>query len=134
MMKLVVRFLLSCFFLFLVGYAYTSTDRIGHFRKNTVLQSASSRDAAVQTGQHFLIPATPSKTRNVYVRLKATQEEDDDDDEWKNHSGACNRDIASFYTPAWGYLSHSRSRRLPFCEHLSYTSAAKFIIHCVFRI
>jgi hypothetical protein len=89
---------------------------------------------AIHTDPHLFTPAAPSRSRNVYVHLKATEEEDDDDDEWKKHSGLINSDITSFYTPVWGYISHRLSGRLPFCEHLSYTSASKFIIHCVFRI
>jgi hypothetical protein len=138
MLKLVIRFLLTSCFLLLGWYARTSQAPIGS-PENTIDRSTQDSYTIVEYDQTFFIAAPAPCTDPVNDPFEDREEEEDDDDDdddvksSKKHSGAGSGGMPSYYQQASGWFS-SISCRLPFCEHLSYTSAFKFIMHCVIRI
>jgi len=136
MMKLVVKMLLLCGFLFLGWYAHTS-QAPGGYAANTVDRSALAEYPVVQNNKAFFTAAPLRGVKKVADPLKATKEEDDDDDDddyFKKHPGTGCGGIPSFYSIIIGRFSNYHTGRLPVCEHFSYVSTSRFIMHCVIRI
>jgi len=134
MMKLVIRFLLLCCFLFLGGYAHTSQAPVG-YSANTADRSALAEYPVVQHNKAFFTAAPLRGIRKVADPLKATKEEDDDDEDdfFKKHPDTGSGGIPSFYTTAVTHYAHYSTGRLPVFEHLPGISTSKFIMHCVIR-
>ena len=137
-MKLLVRFLLSLSFFLLGGYAHTSLVRINYTQRSIFESAAQARYMAVQSVHAFYSQAPASGTRHVNDVFSDSEVEDDDDDDDeskhnKKSSGSYNGGI-NFLMQVSADSYHSLTDPLPFCEHFSYTSGLKFIIHCVIRI
>jgi hypothetical protein len=138
MLKLVIRFLLTSCFLLLGWYAHTSQAPIG-LPQSSVDTPAQDSYTVFQYDRSFFIAAPAPGTDPVSDPFEGREDEEDDDDDddevksSKKHSGSGSGGMPSFYQQASAWV-YSISCRLPFCEHLSYTSAFKFIMHCVIRI
>jgi hypothetical protein len=68
-------------------------------------------------------------------RIKAVEIDEDDETECTRHFTSCTPDFAAIYTsidPSFPH--HFQQNNLPFCEHLSYASEEKYILHLVIRI
>lgn len=136
-MKLLVRFLLSFCCLLLGVHAHTSQESRHGFPKQFYTLSAEDVDN-LQASQAYVSQRRSTGDRRVNDESAEKEEESDDDDDddneaksFKRHSGSGSSYISysSVDTENAVYLSH-----FPSCEHLSYLSSSKFIIHCVFRI
>ena len=136
-MKLLVRFLLSFCCLLLGVHAHTSQESRHGFPKQFYTLSAEDVDN-LQAGQAYVSQRRSTGDRRVNDESAEREEESDDDDDddneaksFKRHSGSGSSYISysSVDTENAAYLSY-----FPSCEHLSYLSSSRFIIHCVFRI
>ncbi|MCS3796443.1 hypothetical protein [Niastella sp. OAS944] len=137
-MKLLVRFLFSFCCLLLGVHAYTTQESRNDLPKN--FYTLSAEDVAnLQENQAYVSQRRSTGDRRVYDESAEKEEESDDDDDdddetrsSKRHTGTGSSYITSYSSPETEgalYLSN-----FPSCEHLSYFSSSKFIIHCVFRI
>lgn len=138
-MKLLVRFLLSFCCLLLGVHAHTSQESRHGFPKHFHTLSGEDLDN-LQANQAYVSQRRSTGDRRVNDESAEKEEESDDEDDddneaksFKRHSGPGSSYLTSYSsleTESAGYfLSH-----FPSCEHLSYLSSSKFIIHCVFRI
>ncbi len=67
--------------------------------------------------------------------MKAVEVEDDDESEpYRKLLDSNNYSNTFLYEQAPVYILSSLENRLPFCEHFSYVSNYKFIIHRVIRV
>lgn len=79
--------------------------------------------------------ADAPNTHKDLDRIKAVEIDEDDETECTRQFESGAPDIADFYTaitPA--HPHHPQQNSLPFCEHFSYASAEKYILHLVIRI
>lgn len=136
-MKLLVRFLFSFCCLLLGVHAYTTQESRNEGSKN--FHTLSVEDVnSLQANQAYVSQRRSTGERRVNNESAEKEEESDDDDDddetrsSKRHTAPGSGYItpySSFETEGARYLSN-----FPSCEHLSYFSTSKFIIHCVFRI
>jgi hypothetical protein len=136
MMKLFVRFLLSLGFLLLGGHARTSQESTHGFPQHFFTAFEQTGDASLQSAPAFFTQGPASGHREINDLLADEEVEDDDDDDEskssKKHPGTGNS--ISLIDQQSAANDRFIKSALPFCEHFSYTSALKFIIHCVIRI
>lgn len=136
-MKLLVRILLSLCSLFLGVHAHTSLQSHG-FPKHFCTLSAGDIDD-LQSRQAVVSQRRSSGDRRANdapaEREEESEDEEDDDesDSSKRHTGSGSTYLSS-NSGAENINALYLLSQLPSCEHLSYFSANKFIIHCVFRI
>jgi hypothetical protein len=136
-MKLLVRFLLSFCCLLLGVHAHTTQESRGGFPRHFYTLSAEDVDN-LQENQAYVSQRRSSGDRRVNDESaeKAEESDDDDDDDVKSskkHTGPGSSYITSYSTSETDNTLYFLST-FPSCEHLSYLSSSKFIIHCVFRI
>jgi hypothetical protein len=119
-------------------HAHTSQESRTGFPKHFYTLSAEDVDN-LQAGQAYVSQRRSTGDRRVNDESAEKEEESDDEDDdddneaksFKRHSGSGSNYISysSVDSENAVYLSH-----FPCCEHLSYLSSSKFIIHCAFRI
>lgn len=139
-MKLLIRFLLSFCCLLLGVHAHTTQESRNGFPKHFYTLSAEDVDN-LQANEAYVSQRRSSGERRVNDESAEKEEESDDDDDdddnevksFKRHSGSGSSYISSYSTVETENAVYLLSN-FPSCEHLSYLSSSKFIIHCVFRI
>lgn len=137
-MKLLVRFLFSFCCLLLGVHAYTTQESRNDFPKN--FYTLSVEDVAnLQANQAYVSQKRSTGDRQVNDESAEKEEESDDDDDDDNETRSSKRHTGtgSSYITSYSSLETEGALYLsnfPSCEHLSYFSSSKFIIHCVFRI
>jgi len=117
-MKLFIRYLLAFCFLLLGGYVLTCHNRICSAVRN-------------DRGQ---IRKTTSSSHKIGHSIKATENEDDDESSSSRKYARTTCYSITFFRQTPGSVYHDPENRLPFCEHFSYSSSDKFIVHRVIRI
>lgn len=137
-MRVLIRFLLSLCFLLLRGYfplyAHAYHARACCSSKKILEQSAQAGFVAVQN-KDLIRKATSSNTGKVIDRIKAEEVEDEDESfSLRKHADISSYFIGFFYAHVLGYFLCCKQKRLPFCEHFSYTASNKCILNCVIRI
>jgi hypothetical protein len=135
-MRLLIRYMLSLFFLLWGTYAYIHHHRC--YATNKVYQAATQTALAAHPNHRVCFSQAPpsNDTPIIYHRLKATiiEEEDEETESSRDHSASSNNAIPFFYVQLPGSVCHNGKNRLPFCEHFSWSSATKFIFHRVIRV
>jgi len=135
-MKLLVKLLLSICCLLLGVHTHATRESMHGFPRQLYTLSAQDVDN-LQNSQAYVSQRRSTGDRRVNHESAEKNEEsdDDDDDETKSskrHSASGSNYISSSSAAGNSALYHLS--HLPFCEHLSYLSSSKFIIHCAFRI
>lgn len=131
------RFLIKCFlalcFLLLKGYGhlYADTDQDYLYRSLQQHSESSVQVTPPQNDQALLSNAPSSGAKKE--KIKATEVEDEEE----SFSGRKHLLISTYFLfnpqePA-SYYSYLKNP-LPFCNHFSYSSSYKFIIHRVIRV
>ena len=137
-MKLLVRFLFSFCCLLLGVHAHTTQESRNGVPKHFYTLSAEDVDN-LQASQAYVSQRRSTGERRVNDESAEKEEESDDDDDDDDETKSSKRHT----TPGSSYISSYSSpdtegalyvSNFPSCEHLSYFSSCKFIIHCVFRI
>jgi hypothetical protein len=138
-MKLLVRFLLSFCCLLLGVHAHTSQEGRDALPRHFYTLSGEDVDN-LQANQAYVSQRRSTGDRRLYNESAEKEEESDDDDDddnetksFKRHSGPGSSYISSYSSIETENAAYLLSH-FPSCEHLSYLSSSKFIIHCVFRI
>jgi hypothetical protein len=78
--------------------------------------------------------AHPVKKKESESKGEEMEDEEELTSSSKKHFEFSNFCVAFFYTFTPGFTSLIQFDRLPFCEHFSYSSSFKYLLHCVFRI
>lgn len=136
MMSFLIRFILSLYFLFWGGYAHAMQGHLGYSRKRITNSPVHAGYPRQQGNEVTVSKAGTSDTDNKVndIIIAVEMEEDDELVSSPKQGNASNYTISCLYAPGpegpYCYLSN----RLPFCEHLSWSSSYKFILHRVIRI
>lgn len=134
MMRFLVRFILSLCFLLWGANARTNQCDTGYSSEKNFEASVRANISAVQNDHVKISRPTSPFTEKEREKIKATVEEDDDETEsFKKHAKTGNSCISFFDARAPGYTHHNNNR-LPLCDHCSWSSSDKCILHCVIRI
>ncbi|HUP12960.1 MAG TPA: hypothetical protein VM187_12125 [Niastella sp.] len=138
-MKLLIKLLLSFCCLLLGVHAHTTQESRNGFPRHFYTLSAEDVDS-LQASQAYVSQRRSTGDRQVNNESAEKEEESDDDDDdddearsSKRHNGSGSSYITSNSTSETANALYL-SGHFPSCEHLSYLSSSKFIIHCVFRI
>lgn len=134
MTRLLINFFLSlCFFLFKGhGHLYADTDQDNLYRS---LQQHSESTVQIKVfdtrNQHPLISNAPSSGKKK-EKIKATEVEEEESFSARKHLQISHYFCLSSQEPTsnYSYLKNP----LPFCNHFSYSSSDKFIVHRVIRV
>lgn len=78
--------------------------------------------------------AHPVKKKESENKNEELEDEEDLTSSSKKYLELSHFAVALFYTFTPGFTSLNQHNRLPVCEHLSYSSSFKYLLHCVFRI
>lgn len=138
MTRLLIRYLLSLFFLFWGGYAHLHHHRCC-YGSNKIYQGSVQVGLSSSSNRRICFSKAPPASngpRIYYSRIKATiveEEEDEETESSRNHSNTSYY-TGFFYAQSMGAIDHQLNGRLPFCEHFSYSSSSKFILHRVIRV
>lgn len=135
MTRLLINFFLSlCFFLLKGhGHLYADTDQ-GYVYRSMLQHSESTVHIRIPDvrSDHAMISNTPASGPRK-EKTKATEVEDEEE----SLSGRKHLEISNYYhfdplEPA-SYCNYLKNP-LPFCNHFSYLSSEKFIVHRVIRV
>jgi hypothetical protein len=135
MMRLIVTFLLSTFFLLVRGnahlYAHATHDRTCYCPAQ--LPEKSKDAVSANQSQNNITKACTNSTSND--GFNATELEDEDDFiAFRKFVEVTNYFLSFFYAHVLGNDSQYVKNRLPVCEHFSYSSSCKYIMQRVIRI
>jgi hypothetical protein len=137
-MRLLIRLILPLCFLLLGRFAYTYETAAYCSLQNVFESSVQANLFAGQFTRGLIYSDAPTNTRNEYDHIKALEigeEDDDDESEFSKKSSKNDNSCISFYNAGEpGSICRYFNNRLPFCEHLSWSSSNKFLIHRVIRI
>ncbi len=132
-MRWVFKFFLSLCVLLLGSHALTSHGYLNY----TVKKGYDSPTPATYSYAHNrkarIGKTVPSNAGKISNRIKATEvEEEEEALSFKRHSETVNFCITFFDMEV--SAGNKEQPQLPFCEHFSYASSDKFIVHRVIRI
>jgi hypothetical protein len=138
-MKLLVRFLLSFCCLLPGVHAHISGESRHDLPRHFYTLSGEDLDN-LHANQAYVGQRRSTGDRRVNDESAEKEEESDDDDDDENETKSSKRHSASgssyisSYSPVDAENAVYLLSHFPSCEHLSYLSSSRFIIHCVFRI
>lgn len=135
-MRVLIKLLLSLCVLLLGGYALICHNVIGYSPKKVFDRSPHLHYVCFQYDNARISKLPAPKTKKGTEKIKAIEIEEEDEE------SALFRKYVLNGTPLIGYLTtfdpspvyQYFKGSLPFCEHFSYISSYKFIIHLVIRI
>jgi len=136
MMRVVIKFLLSCCVLLLGGYALTCHNVIGYTPKKVFDRSPHIHYSCLRYDNAEITTAPSPKTKKGREKIKAIEIEEEDEESalFRKYLETGNTLIAFLNAQAPTSVYQYFEGTLPFCEHFSYFSCYKFIIHLVIRI
>ncbi|MEX6686298.1 hypothetical protein QTN47_02265 [Danxiaibacter flavus] len=134
-MKWLFRLWLSLCFIVVGGYALLHGHHSSYALKTGFSNSLQNDLASKQSDDTYIDGIASPNAKKMYERIKAIEIEDDDESE------PLRKLLDNNYYSNTFLLAHIQSHilsslenPLPFCEHFSYVSSYKFIIHRVIRI
>lgn len=133
-MKLVVTFLVLCFFL-LGGYtpahAGAPDCKVSYSLASHIEQAQQVEKRT--TSRHYLI-SRDNELEKESTLIISVEDEDEEEDIVRKHIVPAKYLLAFYYTFFSIHSSCSLSEPLSFCQHLSYISSCKYIAQRVLRI
>jgi hypothetical protein len=135
MMRLLTRFLLSLCFLWLGGYVLTCHSGIGYPLKQVIERPIHNNYTSLEYRKAQIIKTPSRSTDKGAEKTKAIEIEEDEDESvlFKKYLETGNFQTAFLNTQGPENFLLCLNP-LPSCEHFSYSSSDKFIIHRVIRI
>ncbi|WP_298741492.1 hypothetical protein [uncultured Chitinophaga sp.] len=136
MMRVLIKLLLSICVLLLGGYALSCHNTTGYYPKKVFDKSPHIHYTCSRYEEAQVSKTPPPKTKKGREKIKAIEIEEEDEDPtlFRKYSETGNTLIAFINTHIPTSVYPSFEGALPFCEHFSYFSSYKFIIHLVIRI
>lgn len=135
-MRVLIKILLSLCVLLLGGYALTCHNVIGYSPKKVFDRSPQIHYVCFQYDKAQISKSPAPKTKKGREKIKAIEIEEEDEESalFRKYLETGSPLIAFLngFDPSSVYQYFKGS--LPFCEHFSYISSFKFIIHLVIRI
>jgi hypothetical protein len=135
MTRFLIKVFLSLCFLLLKGYGhlYANTDQHSIYKSLQQLSESSVQVSPPNVGYGQLRISSAPSSGAKKEKIKATEVKDEEE----SSSGRKHLQISHYYllypqSPASYYSYHKHP--LPFCNHFSYYSSDKFIVHRVIRI
>ena len=136
-MRLLIKFIISLCFLLWGGYAHAYQRRMCNAPKRFFETTIRANLPGEQHDQVLVSKPRPSNAGNKAgdtIIATEIEEEDDEAGSYKKRSLAGHGCISFFDGQAPGNIPLYLNAPLPFCEHFSYSSSDKFILHRVIRI
>ena len=135
-MRVLIKLFLSLCVLLLGGYALTCHNVIGYSPKKVFDRSPHIRYTCFEHDKAQISKAPSPKTKKGREKTKAIEIEEDDEESalFRKYLETGNTFIAFLNTRGLTSVYQYFEGPLPFCEHFSYFSSYKFIIHLVIRI
>lgn len=140
MKRFFIRLILSLCFLLVKGNDHLHASMQQNMPGFNSVETLSDIPSFLQTTSYKQHHAKASFKAAHPVKKKENEsksEELEDEEELtssKKHFEFCNFCVALVYTLTPGFTALNQFDRLPFCEHFSYSSSFKYLLHCVFRI
>ena len=134
-MRWLFRLLLSLCFILVGGYAILHSHHSSYALNASFKNSFHPGIAFKQNDDPSFESIASPNAKKKYERIKAVEiEEDDESEPFRKPLESNNYSTTFLYEQAPIYILSSLENRLPFCEHFSYVSNYKFIIHRVIRV
>jgi hypothetical protein len=136
-MRILIRFIISLCFLLWGGYTHAYQQHLYNtlkerFERPVPASSTVEHDGRVRVSKNY--PANTRNNAGDAVEATEIEEEDDDPTSFKKRSPGGNGSISFFDGEEAGDRLLYLHAPLPVCEHFSYHSSNKFILHRVIRI
>lgn len=133
-MRLLITFIISLYFLLWGGDAYKNQDRIAYAWKSIFNKAVQTCYSGEQADEIKVSKAPASNTGDKPNDAIVATEIEEDNGEPRKPSGTSNCHITFLCARIpMGYYRYLKNH-LPLCEHFSWSSSYKFIIHRVIRI
>ncbi len=135
-MRVLIRFIISLCFLLWGSYSHAHQQRLydlhqQHIERPVQASSCGEHDGRVRISKNY--PSDNSSTGD-FPEAKEIEEEDEESESFKKRSSGGHGSISFLDGLTAGNCLPYLNAPLPLCEHFSYHSSNKFILHRVIRI